>query len=513
MRYNSGEGKVAEWSKAHDWKSCRVNSPPGFESLPFRHFLNAQRLPLPPRSAAVLAACALLVLAFAPAQYFARQQDDALYLIGARALASGRYCLLTTPGCPALTIVNPGWPVLLAPLALFTERPGLFQAFAALLLAAAPAALWAWLRRRADETTALLGAALFASSPLVLSQSGSVMSEVPYVLVLLALLAAAESGRAARTGAWAAALLSLRTAGLAVLPGALAPFLRAGRRRELALAAAPPAAAAALWVAWSRAKTGTVAKFALLPATYAGRSALKPFSVAATNARWYLGEWGGCFLPPSRAGGTLAFLSGGLLAAAALRGLVRALRRRGDDPAAWALIGTVLLLAVWGWQYERYLLTLLPLLIWAAAEGFGRAAKPALAVLVALPLGAPARPRRGRPGPGAAAELARTYAWLAARPRPALLASVESVRDGYLSGLPNVPLPDRPDAAAFAAALKAERATFVLRVDGLDYGLAQDAGSDIRRGVERAQAFLDDARLFRKVHEEPSERAAVYEPR
>lgn len=453
------------------------------------------------------------MLAFAPAQYFARQQDDVFFVVGARALTLGRYCLLTTPGCPAITLANPGWSVLLAPIALLTERPGPFQAFAALLLAAAPAALWAWLRRRVDETTALLAAALFASSPLVLSQSGSVMSETPYVLAQFALLAAAESGRAARAGAWAAALLSLRTAGLGVLPGALAPFFRARRPRDLARVLVPPAAVAALWAAWCLASTGTVDKFALLPATYAGRSWLKPFSVAAANARWYLGELGGCFTPPAYSEGTLAVLLGALLAAAAGLGLARALRRRADDPAAWALVGGVVLLLAWGWQYERYLLPLLPLLLWAAAEGFGRAAKPALAVLLALQLGVQTLPRLGRPSPWAEPELARTYEWLSARPRPALLASVENVRDGFRSGLPNVPLPDAPDAAAFAAALKAERVSYVLRVEGLDYGLEADPASDIRRAVNRAQGFIDDARLFRKIHEEPSEKAAVYEPR
>ena len=475
--------------------------------------MNAPRPPIPARSALILAACALLILAFAPAQYFGRQQDDLFFVIAARALTMGRYCLLTTPGCPPITLANPGWPVLLAPIAFFTDRPAPFQAFAALLLAAAPAALWAWLRRRADETVALLAAALFASSPLVLAQSGAVMSEIPYVLVLLALLAAAESGNATQAGLWAAALLSLRTAGLAVLPGALAPFFGARGRRGAARAVLPAAVVAALWTVWCREKTGTVAKFALLPATYAGRSWLRPFGVAAANARWYLGEWGGCFVPPARTGGALAAVLGSALAAAALVGLVRALRRRADDPAAWALVGSVLLLAVWGWQYERYLLPLLPLLIWSAAEGFGRAAKPALALLLALQLGAQTLPRLGRPSPWAEPELARTYEWLSARPRPALLASVENVRDGILSGLPSVPLPDASDAGAFAAALKSERASLVLRVGGLDYGLEADPESGIRRGVERAQGYLDDAKLFRIIHEEPSERTEVYEPR
>jgi hypothetical protein len=503
---------VAERSKAHDWKSCRVNSPPGFESLPFRHFLNVTRSAIPPRSALVLAACALLVLAFAPAQYFARQQDDALFLIGARALTSGRFCVLTSPGCPALISVDPGWSLLLTPLALFTDRPGPFQALSAFLLCLAPAALWFWLRRRTDETTALLGAALFASCPLVLEQSGTVMSETPYVLVLLAVLCASESGDAAWTGGLSAALLLLRTAGLGALPGLMIPFARRRRARDQAAAVIPPALAAAGWWAWCLGKTGAVGKFQLLPSTY-GQVLMKPFTVAAANIPYYLRECGGCFLPPSLTSGTAALILGGALAIFAARGLFLLIRRRRDDPAAWSLIGSALLLMVWGWQYERYLLPLLPLLLLALSSGLGRAAKPALGILLALQLGAQTLPRLGKPSVWAEPELARTYAWLAARPRPALLVSAEPVRDGWLSGMPSAALPLAPSADEFATALKLGRADYVLRVEGLDYGLEADPDARLRRGLETAYRRLDDGRLFRKLHEEPAERAVIYAPR
>jgi hypothetical protein len=474
--------------------------------------LNAQRLPLPPRSAAVLAACVLLVLAFAPAQYFGRQQDDLLYFLGARALTTGRYCLLTAPGCPPLTMINPGWPALLAPLSLLTESPGPFQAFSALLLAAAPVALWAWLRPRADETTALLAAALFASSPLVLSQSGVLMSEVPYLLFFLAMLMCVEKRRASAAGAFGAALLLTRTAGLAVMPALLLPFALARRPRDLARAAAAPVLAFALWAAWSRSKNRAVGKFDLLPATYGGADWTKPFSVAAANARFYLAEWGGCFLPPTRTGGVLAAAFGAALAAAAAWGLIGALRRRADDPAALALLGTASVLAVWGWQYERYLITLLPLLLWALSAGLGRAAKPALAVLLVLQLVTQTLPRLGRPSPWSRPELARTYAWLAGRPAPNLLSSAEPVRDGWLSGLPSASLPIVARDEGFAPALKTYGVRYVLRADGQDYGLEGDESSSLRRQVELAYRRLEDPRRFRKVHEEAAERAAVYEP-
>lgn len=457
---------------------------------------------VPPRSAVALAACALLVLAFAPAQYFGRQQDDVLYLIGARALALGRYCLLTSPGCPPLTMINPAWPALLAPLAFFTEDPGPFQAASALALALAPLALWAWLRQRAGETEALLAAGLFASSPLVLSQAGAVMSEAPFTLALIAMVAAAEAGRALPAGLAAAALLLTRTAGVSALP-ALAVFLRPLRPRAFL----PPVLAFGAWSLWSYSRIGAVDKFSMFPLSYG--EPLKLLSLPLSNARYYLTSWGGCFTPPPLAESALALALGTLLGAAALLGVRRAPAR----PAALALAGTVLMLGVWGWQYERYLIPLLPLLLWALIEGLGRRAKPALAVLLALQLLTQTLPRLGRPGPWAEPELKKTYAWLAARPGPGLLASALHVRDGWLSGLPSLPLPVVERDEDFAAALKAARVTYVLRVDGLDFGLLADESAAPRRELERVRRRLDNPALFRKLHEEPSERAAVYEPR
>lgn len=463
---------------------------------------------VPPRSAVALAACALLVLAFAPAQYFGRQQDDVLYLIGARALSLGRYCLLTSPGCPPLTMINPAWPALLAPLAWFTERPGPFQAASALVLALVPLALWAWLRRRAGEAEALLAAGLFASSPLVLSQAGVVMSEAPFTLALLAMVAAAEAGRALPAGLAAAALLLTRTAGVSALP-ALAIFLRPWRPRALL----PPVLAFGAWSFWSYARIRSVDKFSMFSFTYGEDPFAKLLSVALSNARFYLASWGGCFTPPRLAETPLAAGIGGLLAAAALLGVVRALRRRPAEPAALALAGTVLMLGAWGWQYERYLIPLLPLLLWSLLEGLGRRAKPALAVLLVLQLLTQTLPRLGRPGPWAEPELKKTYAWLAARPGPDLLVSAEPVRDGWHAGMPSLSFPVVERDEEFAAALKGLRATVVLRVEGQDYGLEADPSAQPRRELERAYRLLRDPRYFRVLHEEPSERAAVYEPR
>lgn len=463
---------------------------------------------VPPRSAVALAACALLVLAFAPAQYFGRQQDDVLYLIGARALTLGRYCLLTSPGCPPLTMINPAWPALLAPLAWFTEHPGPFQAASALVLALVPLALWAWLRRRAGETQALLAAGLFASSPLVLSQAGAVMSEAPFTLALIAMVAAAEAGRALPAGLAAAALLLTRTAGVSALP-ALAVFLHPLRPRAFL----PPVLAFGAWSFWSYSRIGAVDKFSMFSLSYGESPLWKLARLAWSNARFYLTTLGGCFTPPPLAGGALALVIGALLAAAALLGVWRALRRPPARPAALALAGTVLMLGVWGWQYERYLIPLLPLLLWALIEGLGRRAKPALAAMLMLQLLMQTLPRLGRPSPWAEPELKRTYAWLSARPGPDLLVSGEPVRDGWHTRMPNLSIPVVERDEDFAATLKRLRVTLILRVEGQNYGLEADPSALPRRQVEQVYRRLQDPRYFRVLHEEPSERATVYEPR
>ena len=493
---------MAEWSKAHDWKSCRVNSPRGFESLLFRRFL----------SRLLLAAASLLVLAFAPAQYLGRQQDDLLYVIAAHALPTGRYELMTAVGHPPLTSTAPGWPLLMAPLALVSAPSGAFQAFAALLLAACPWLLWWWLRRRTGEREAVLAALVFAASPVVLSQAGTTMPEAAYLLVFLGALLAAESGRSATAGGLGAWLVLIRPAGLSALPALAARPALAGKWKDAAKALGLPLLAAAAWSAWSMRRSGGVQEASELAMAY-GHTRLSPLTAAARNLGYFATELGGCFLPPRLADGALAALLGAALLGFALRGLKSALKKEPGSPAGLALLGALFMHAVWTWHYERYLIPLLPLLLWALILGLGKAAPRVLAALLAAQLGFQTLPRLGRPAPWGEPELARTYAWLRADGTPGALASALPVRDGWHAGLPCLPLPDDATASAFAATLASRRARFVLRQDGLDFGLTAGADAPLSRMLDRAYSFLDDASLFRVVHEEPAERARVYELR
>lgn len=456
-----------------------------------------------------LAAASALQLAFAPAQYFGRQQDEVLYLVAAEALASGRYCHLTMPGCPPLVSATPGWPLLLAPLARLFDGPAPFQLLSALLGAAAPWAAWLWLRRRLEPRPALLGALLVGTSPLLLSQAGAPMSELPYLLVSLGFLAAVESGRARGAGALWLLATQLRPAGLSLAP-ALLGWARRGRWRELGWAAGPALLGAGLWALWSRRVSGQVQEAAELSAAYAGSWSALP-AVALENAGELLSALGGAHLPPSLAYGPPSLALGLALSAAAGAGAARALRRRPHDPASWALLGAAAMHALWPWRYERYLIPLLPLLWAAAAAALGRRAAPALGALLAAQLLFQVAPRLGRPSPWAEPELRETYAWLRAAPGPWLLASAAPLRDGWWVERPAVPLPEAGDAASLARLLREGRVRFALRQDGLDLGFS--AGSAAGAALSRAARLLEDERHFRAVARFPAERAAVYELR
>jgi hypothetical protein len=458
----------------------------------------------PPLTAALLGAGSLLVLAFAPAQYLGRQQDDLMYFLAALALPTGRYELMTAVGHPPLTSTAPGWPLLMAPFGLVTQAPGIFQALAALILAAGPWVLWAWLKRRTDDKTALLAALIFASSPLALSQSGTLMPEAAYLLIFLAALMASENGRRGLAGGLGALLVLIRPAGLSALPSlAVEPALKR-RWADVVRVLTPALIAVGLWSAWSLTRSGGVQEAGELTFAYGG--GMSPFQVARDNVRFFSASLGGSFLPPRHSDGIAAILLGTALLLAVARGLRRKLR----EPAAVALLGALAMHSLWTWQYERYLIPLLPVLLWALIEGLGAAAPRVLAALLAAQLGFQTLPRLGRPSPWAEPELSRTYAWLKSRPEPGALASALPVRDGWYAERPCLPFPNDADGTNFAAKLKAARARFILRQDGLDLGLS--AGAPLSRLLGRAYGHLDDTRRFRKVHEEPAERASIYEP-
>ncbi len=433
-----------------------------------------------------------------------------MYVVATESLLAGRGLRnLLVLGQPAMTNVNPVFPLLLAPVAwLAAGRYGWLQAFCALLLAASPWAIWLYLREELDDTAAALAALLCASSPFFLSQSGTIMSEAPFLLLSLALLAAARSRRAGAASALLLAVSQLRQAGLALGPAACAPW----KKRELrkaALVAAPSLAAWLAWTAWSRGSAAGAQKLDELALAYSaglGRAVL----VAAANLRFYVREWGSCVLPGSAGAGPAALAAGAALAAAAGCGVFLRLRRDARDPASWALLATVGLHLLWPWQYERYLIMPLPLLYLAAACALAARARAAFGALLAAQLLFQA-PRWVQGTDWASPELPRTYAALRARSSATdVLASPLYVRDAFHAGLRAVPLPPAQGSAALREALRKEGATLVLWQDGLDLGLSLDGTAAVRGELDRIRLALQDRGAFDLVLDEPAERARVY---
>ena len=456
-----------------------------------------------------VAGCAILISS--PAQYLGRQQDDLLYLIGAQSLLEGRFRLLTVPGAPPLYMIGPGFPALLTPLALLAgENWGVYQAFSALLLSIAPCLIWLWLKRRLGSVESLLICLLFALSPLVLCQAGTVMSEGPYLLATLGLLFALETkSRGAASGLLLFATQA-RTAAVSLLPGALAGSIAKRRWKEALLLCAPALAGMLAWSLWSRATSGSAQqKFEELSAAYASGVGRLPL-VVWDNAVYYLGSWGQSFLPASWA--PAAPLAGLALTVGSLKGARRLWRKNKWEPALWILAGTALLHLVWPWQYERYLIMPLPFLLWCLAEGLGRPARPALAALLCAQIVFQSRPWLFHEQSWTKPELSRTYGWIREHTAPSdLLSSVMYVRDGFLTARPALPLAASPDADSLYHLLKSHKVRYVLWQDGLDLGLSLDATSTVRGQLDRDGESLRDAALFKVVYENSEEHARLYE--
>ena len=194
---------------------------------------------------ALLAAVALLIGQHNP--YLGDYGDDAELLILGQGLATGQgYAWVNTPDVPAHNRYPPGYPALVT-LAMVVSGTGASAAQAIVpaklltmvTLAGAAALLWPLARRRLGTPWAAGAVAIFVLNPFVLRFAGEVMSDVPYVMVLLAALVWADrlslggaraTRRRARSGlggGWRlGALLALgayvRSVGLAAGAGALA---------------------------------------------------------------------------------------------------------------------------------------------------------------------------------------------------------------------------------------------------------------------------------------------------
>ena len=91
--------------------------------------------------------------------------------------------------------------------------------------------------------------------------------------------------------------------------------------------------------------------------------------VPLDNVLFYLKAYGGCFLPHNWGRTSAGTWLGGVLAALSLWGAARKAKWDWTEPAVLSLGAALGMHVFWGWQYERYLLPLLPLILYTAAGG------------------------------------------------------------------------------------------------------------------------------------------------
>ena len=335
--------------------------------------------------------------------------DDAMYVILARALASGEgYRFLNLPGAPAATHFPPGYPLLLAAVSwiapAFPASVVVFKALNALFLAAAAVLVARVARDRAvgDGWALGLAAATAVSIPLLVLGS-MVLSEPLFLALLLALLPALESfvdragtaRRALLLGAAVAACTLVRSHGIVLVP-AVALVLASRRRwRDAALVAGASVVCLLPWQLWSAAHAGQ------LPApllgnydTYAswwlrGVRVLGPGMIPATLAKTVPEtlEMLAVLFSPLRAGAarTATLFALGMLALAGAWSV-----RRRLPVTLLFLTGYVLIVLLWPFNPSRFVWGIWPLLLLLVVAG-GHAAvvfpsrltRPARAALLA----------------------------------------------------------------------------------------------------------------------------------
>ncbi len=326
--------------------------------------------------------------------------DDAMYVILARALASGEgYRYLNLPGAPAATHFPPGYPVLLAFVSWFAPAfPAsvvVFKSLNAALLAAAAVLVSRLARQRAfgERAALVLGAASGASIPLLVLGS-LVLSEPLFLVLLLALLAALEAfvaqrreatsgdephrGRRAQRalllgGAVAIATL-VRSHGLVLVPAVVLVLAHRRRWREAGMFVGAAVVCLLPWQIWSAAHAGRLPEPLLGGyGSYAGwwlrgLREMGPNMIPATLART---------VPESLAMFAVLFspLRGGaarvatLVALVALSGVGAWQLRRRLPVTLLFLAGYVAIVLLWPFNPARFLWGIWPLLLLLVAAG------------------------------------------------------------------------------------------------------------------------------------------------
>jgi hypothetical protein len=315
-------------------------------------------------------------------------QDDAIYTVLAKSLATGEgYRMLNLPGAPHATHYPPGYPFFLSLLwrlsPSFPDNIVLFKFANAVWLALAALGAQAFVRARLGWSA--LPSALAALSGtlaiIVLLITGVVLSEPMFMALLFPALLlserAAETGSvrtAAAAGLICGALALIRTLGTVAVPAALLLLLWRRRFRGAAVFAIAAAIFLVPWQLWLSAyqheippvlvgKYGAYGPW--VAEGFAEGGAAFARDVVIANLRSIGGLLHYTFIPQQ-----LAWIRDGLIltvCSLGATGLVVLVRRA--PVTAWFLVAYGVVVLLWPFEPDRFVLALWPLLMLCGLAG------------------------------------------------------------------------------------------------------------------------------------------------
>lgn len=316
--------------------------------------------------------------------------DDAAYVLLARALRAGGYHSIWLAGTPLHVQYPPLWPALLAMVGgAAGERVSAFVALSIALSAASLLLVFDAVRRICSAQLALLALAVAALLPVYVISAGRVMSEAPFAaFTALTLWALARRPLGARmlalaiAAAVAAALT--RTVGVTLLIAVVLHLALLGRRRAAAALALVLAAAGAALVLAVRAHAGMMVAAPYLADAGTGTAGASAAGIVLALAGRLVrnsAAYVAVLLPSSLAvptvGGTrldnLAWVA--VLVTCWGAGLVVLWRRWRALVLVLATMGA--LLALWAWPLQRFTVPLLPEIVALTLVGAAAVARRA----------------------------------------------------------------------------------------------------------------------------------------
>jgi len=313
--------------------------------------------------------------------------DNAQYLILAKSLLQGSYSNLQEPGSPPHSQYPPFFPMLLAPIVAVSG--GSFIPVKLLIVACGIAGLFVFylvLRRLGSGRDWVLPLLLLAVSPLFLSYAHDTYTEVPFVMVSLPalyfLLRGAKEKRrwlwAGLAGLFAGLAFLTRTQGLA-LPLGLAVFLALKRRwselgafalvfglvwlpwliRDLRVPHDAGYLAQLLRRDWYNAASGNVGAGEFLK------------RIVDNVGIYLLRVLPAVVLPVLASAKAVLPLLGVVVSGVTLWGFIREAKKWGMGALEWYVLLAAGVLSAWPtvWSGDRFLLPILPLLLWYLMVG------------------------------------------------------------------------------------------------------------------------------------------------